>query len=70
MSKGKKQKRKYQVDAAKGMPSAETTKLPPAPHPMIESIVVRDVATYAHEGVNFDNLQLITYPGCSPSENR
>lgn len=61
MSKGKKQKRKYLADAVKGMPSAETTKLPPPPHPMIESIVVRDVATYAHEGVAFDNLQLINF---------
>ena len=49
MSKGKKQKRKYLADAVKGAPSVETTKLPPPPHPMIESIVVRDVATYAHE---------------------
>ncbi len=61
MSKGKKQKRKYLADAVKGAPSAETTKLPPPPHPMIESIVVRDVATYAHEGVAFDNLQLINF---------
>ena len=61
MSKGKKQKRKYLVDAVKGAPSAETTKQPPPPHPMIESIVVRDVATYAHEGVAFDNLQLINF---------
>ena len=59
MSKGKKQKRKNQADAAKGVPSAETTKLPPAPHPMIERIVIRDVATYGSEGVAFDNLQLI-----------
>ena len=61
MSKGKKQKRKYLVDAVKGAPSAETTKQPPPPHPMIESIVVRDVATYAHEGVAFDNLQLVNF---------
>ena len=61
MSKGKKQKRKYQSDAAQGVPSAETTKLLPAPHPMIERIVIRDVATYGSEGVAFDDLQLVNF---------
>ena len=61
MSKGKKQKRKYLVDAVKGTQTKETTKLPPPPHPMIESIVIRDVATYGSEGVAFDDLQLVNF---------
>lgn len=61
MSKGKKQKRKYLADAVKGTQTKETTTLPPPPHPMIDRIVIRDVATYGHEGVAFDNLQLANF---------
>ena len=34
---------------------------PPPPQPMIRRIVIRDVATYGHEGVAFDNLQRINF---------
>lgn len=55
MSKAKKMKRR--MAANRGYKGTDTSTALPQPHPMMERIVICDVATYSHEGVTFDNLQ-------------
>lgn len=53
MSKKKKEENRRQTTLGNGVAAP--------PRPMIRRIVIRDVASYDHEGVTFDNLQRVNF---------